>query len=137
MLNADVRLLEFMHAEMGRPYLWGDTDCGSLVRRATAVVYGADLFDDVPAWTDRDGAEQAQQATGGVRALMLAMGARMLPLAYAQTGDVVVGPTEDGFPFAGVVIDRRVFTASPDAGVFAHALAECPPGAELLRWHRG
>lgn len=137
--NAGPLLHAFAVAEVGKPLAWGETDCASLVRRGHLVYFGTDLYEGLPSWTTLTGARRALAATGGVESVLLKRGARAVPLAFAQAGDVVVGGGDDdeGLPFAGLVTGGKVLTATVALGVLWHEVAACPDGARLLRWHHG
>lgn len=137
--NWDLALLRFGREIRGQPLVWGETDCVSLARRAWEITFGADILGHEAHWTTLLGAQRVLKESGGLREVMLAHGARELPLTFAQTGDVAAGPADEGhaFPFIGVVIAREVLTTTAENGVIAHPIKLCPEGTTVLRWHDG
>lgn len=114
--NWDIALFRWSERVTGQPYTWGETDCGSLVREAHALMYGDDLWPDVKPYTGKRAALARHRATGGVAASLLSIGAVSVDVRLAQSGDVLV---EDGDEFgaAGVVVGRDVIWASSEEGI--------------------
>ena len=50
--NWDLALVEWAESVRGKPYEWGVTDCGTLVRDACAAMYGREMFPEVKRWFD-------------------------------------------------------------------------------------
>jgi hypothetical protein len=119
--NWDVLLTEWAIEQIGRPFLWGQTDCMSLVRRAAAVLYGGvDPFTErVPRWSDAATAAAVGQICGGPERALEYVGAVAVGWRYAQTGDVWVRPPEDGGwgYAAGVVVSGHLLRAIEDGEV--------------------
>lgn len=114
--NWDLRLLQWAESMNGKPFAWGETDCGSLVRSAMQNIYGVDAFGGVGRYSTRAAALKRQSETGGVYAALTAAGWSEIPLPFAQQGDVLIHPG-DGMPGAGVVVARQVLITNPDHGV--------------------
>ena len=60
------------------PYVWGRTDCGSLVREAMLVQFGEDLLPALPQWLSTPQAARTWEAIlrdGGIEALLKRLGA--------------------------------------------------------------
>lgn len=114
--NWDIALHQWAADVVGRPYVWGETDCGSLVREAHALMYGVDLFHVKP-YTTRRQALYRHNSTGGVEAVLREAGAVDVPVAFAQQGDVLCEAEGDGLPACGVVVGRSVIWATVEDGV--------------------
>ena len=109
----------------GQPFSWGTTDCGSLVRAASVVMYRHDLFKLRP-WKGPRGMKSAIEKAGGVEAVLSKV-AHTVGLRFASTGDIVVVP--DACPVTGldsvfVVVGSYLLTARVDEPL------------ELRRFHR-
>lgn len=137
--NWDLALHELRLSLVGAPFVWGETDCVSVVRRSWELVFGGDLLEHLPHYASGSEARAALSMTGGLGMAMLDHGALTFPLTFAQTGDVVNGPEDPGhgFPFVGLVVGREVLTSTMEQGVIAHPLSACPEGCSVLRWHDG
>jgi len=134
--NWDTELFRWARGMAGRSFVWGDTDCGSLVRGAVSIMYaGAITFDDVR-YASRDEAMQVHEATGGVEAVLRASGAVEVPIAFLQQGDIVIEsePDENGLPSAGICVGSTILVSNVRAGV---GFAPIPVNAVVLRYPNG
>jgi len=134
--NWDIRLHEWAESVRGRPYEWGATDCGTLVREAFCVMYGEDIAADVEPYTTQRGAARVHAETGGVEFILRLLGATDIAPAFAQSGDIWIDEDGDGFPAAGVVIGRDVIWATLEDGV-VRAPKRMRTGGVLLRVPHG
>ncbi len=130
--NWDVDLVLWARGVIGRSYVWGETDCGSLARAAVALLYGSDPIEG-SSWTDEASAAAALRALGGVSKTMRLLGAVKTDVLHAQSGDLLT--TRGSGSHAGrfcIVVAGRLLTSVPDSGVVLAPLA-VPPGATLWR----
>jgi hypothetical protein len=138
--NWDVRLVHFQTEVLGASFVWGETDCASLVRRALEVMYSPDdipLPPKLPRWTTEAGALRAHKRFGGVSGALEAGGAQRASLAFVQQGDVLVGlDPAGGVPGAAVVVQGGFLVASVELGVLRRRLRDLrrAPPAELEVW---
>lgn len=118
-MNWDIALFDWARSVCGEPYVWGRTDCASLVREAHRLMYGEGRF-DVGEWTSKTGALRVSKRVGGVVGALEAAGAEDVHPGKAQQGDVLVRAAEDadGHPVCGVLIARRVLSSDPERGVW-------------------
>lgn len=105
----EFRLVEYAQAQLGRPFLWGETDCFSLARGALDVILGADPLADVPAYATARGAHTVARARPDIGAELERRGGVRVPIGFAQQGDVLTLPGDDGtgLPVFGFVVDGR------------------------------
>lgn len=135
----DARLERWARKQLGRPFVWGSTDCASLVRGVIAALYegGKKKMSAQPGWTTEQGAIRALKRTGGVDAVLRRLGAEVVPPAFAQRADVVV-VDRDPLPATGVVVAAGVLVSTPERGVF---MLPRPPkddtGVTVLRLPHG
>jgi len=137
--NWDVALILWAETVRGLPFQWGATDCGSLVRDAMEVMYGRDLWPDVPRWDTLRAAVQIQGTTGGVAAQLALLGAVEVEYGYVQQGDVILLPCAEGdsIPSVGIRVSDR-WLGSEDGGVVTLGRWEpLPEGSTLLRMPHG
>lgn len=134
-LNWDVRLVTWAAGLVGTPFEWGKTDCASLVRGCIAAMYGHDFFSY--RYQSERGALKALATGGAVSDHILTLGADLYPFPFAQQGDVVVAPDDNGpwGEFAHVVIANLAFSSDPVAGVYAQKLQalKFPEGTQVYR----
>jgi hypothetical protein len=109
--NWDVELAIWAAQQIGKPFVWGETDCGALVRVAHRVMYNEDLWPQLPPYRSRFGALRVL-ARGSVRERLLASGATEYRLPFAQSGDVVIyeGDTSATGCCLVVVADKALVT---------------------------
>lgn len=134
----EIHLVAFANGHLGRPYVWGETDCAALVRGAVAEMFDPSPLADVPAYATLAEAVRALQVVGDVVAYLEARGATAVPVAFAQAGDVVLLPGDDGdgLPRLGIVVDGRakLLTSHPEHGVEVVPLRVLPEGCSAWRW---
>ncbi|HEX8693400.1 MAG TPA: hypothetical protein VF746_13330 [Longimicrobium sp.] len=131
--NWDVRLHHWAAGRVGRRFAWGRTDCASLVRQAARVMYGQEVFASVPRWASARQAVEAMRVSGGVRPSLQRLQAWCLPLGFAQSGDVAVGPEQGGEAQTAVVVDGRALVSTRAEGVRLVPLSELSAGVLLWR----
>lgn len=84
------KLVAWERDMLGRPFEWGATDCGSLVRDMCSVIYGDDVFERAPSYTTRIGALRALSKTGGVEQAVRDIGATEVSINFIQDSDIVI-----------------------------------------------
>src|SRR4051812_39369367 len=89
-LNWDVQLAVWASAQRGRPFIWGETDCGTLVREAHRVMYGEDLYGFLGEWTSPVAAGRILAERGGFSGILASLDAELVPIGLVQSGDVLV-----------------------------------------------
>lgn len=136
--QADVRLMQFCRAEVGRMFIWGETNCVALALRAVDTMHGTALHAQhrkhmatatrALAWTRKHGAR-------GVIDQLIADGLTEIDPAFAQEGDVLIGETADGQIAAHVCLGVRVLSATEAAGVcYARRDAVSPAPTFAIGW---
>lgn len=113
--NHDVELTEWHTQQNGRAFRWGNTDCGSLVRRGLNVAC-AHRVSEFPRYTTRRG---ALRTLARMDEIIEAVGATRVHPGFHRSGDVVVYRTDEDEPASlGIVTAPGVVcTASPELGV--------------------
>lgn len=116
-------LLRWAAEEAGKPLVWGETDCASLVRRGLSVLFGEDRLYRIPAWTSAKEALRALRAEGPASRILEDAG--YAPSERSPvTGDVAVGNGGRDF---GLVVFGRVLTAG-DSRVVLYDARRLRPG---------
>lgn len=147
----DAELARYLEEWRGRPFVWGESDCGQFIAGALAAVAGvprARILGDVSEYHDRDGAIRAARAlvSGPMEWMLCRVGAGPLEarlralgligvdagLAYAQRGDIVV-VRATRFDALGLVWAGAVWTTHPSHACGPHPLADALDGCILLR----
>lgn len=134
--NWDLAVVAWATKLKGAQFVWGLTDCGMLVRRMTACMYGEDIF-MLERWKSARGAQVVVARAGGVPAILNAVGDE-LNIRYATTGDVIVqsdGCSVTGFDSVMAVVNSRVFVAMPNEPLRLEPIAQLVPGLRAWRIH--
>lgn len=83
-------LTRWADKEVGKPFIWGETDCGSLTRRAHVAMFGRDVF-PIPHWSSKREASSVLRKYGGVEDILKKQAVEdPQGLGFVQAGDVVV-----------------------------------------------
>lgn len=122
--NWDVALATWAGDQLGRPFVWGETDCVTLCFAGLERVAGHAVV-AVPKYTTEAEARQLVPFGGRLGQQMAILGYQVQP-TFAQSGDVVVLPASDGEFSDGlglVVGTNQVLVADLEEGVRTHRLA--------------
>lgn len=129
--NYDIELVIWGKALIGQPFVWGKTDCGTIVRRAMKIVFGKDVFrGKVRSYRSGVEAMRVMQGVGGIAGALVNAGFIRQKGRKWHTGDIIVEPGDDRQnrpEGAGVVIRRSVLISHHEAGVHwksVHALSK-------------
>lgn len=110
-----IALRELAKELRGSPFEWGETDCGSIARRALEVITGEAVLPDVEYRSARK-AGRLQQELGGLAGALEKAGCRPVRPNFAQPGDLVVSE-DDGREGIYVLTGGGVLTSNHDQGV--------------------
>lgn len=110
-------LRAFADRVVGRPFAWGDTDCGSIVRRAVESMYHPAPDWHVLAYHNRREARQVLSMWAGDHGLRAWCGATVIPVEQAVDGDVIRWERPAPTGSWGVVLDRTLLTSAEGAQV--------------------
>src|SRR3954467_6906320 len=136
--NWDVALVEWGEIQRGLPFIYGVSDCGTLVRGAHQTMYGFDLWPEIPQWNNATGAIRTIVEHGSVSEMLRRKGATSWPTPHmAQSGDVLV-MTGDHSPFEEsvmVVIGPYALSAHPENGIEQFKLTDVIDGGAEITLH--
>jgi len=113
-------LVEWAASVKDQPYVWGETDCIALVRRALQIQFGEDLFPVLPMWSSPQDALRmwsGVKADGGYEALFTTMGAMLVSPRSQPSwpmGSILVGEDEEGTGFLAFGIYVEPITVQSD-----------------------
>lgn len=131
--NWDMRLIKWARGLVDEPYVWGLTDCGSLARGALWALYEADPLGDL-SWDSEETALEALEALGGLETALREVGARELPIRFAQSGDLLVEREGNADPARlYVMVAGNLLYTLPDDGVHLMSVRELPERLQLWR----
>ena len=110
--NWDVELIAWAERMKGQSFVWGLSDCASLVRDACRLMYGYEIF-DLSWWKTQD--EMVEAVREGVTEILSAV-ATPVGRKFVQTGDIIQVP--DGCPYTKldslmVVVCDRLLVSVP------------------------
>lgn len=129
-LNWDVLATKWAIEQVGKPFVWGETDCVSLMRQMAEIINGEPF--GTHRYTSLRGALDVQEATGGICQALRDAGAVEIRRSYATTGDVIVADDEP-FPAVLLVITDKALFADHDQGVRLIPLSSVSPDATVYR----
>ena len=114
----EAALVRYADEQVGRPFTYGETDCGALVVGALAVMYTEPPLPRPRYGNLRQALHIVAGLSGGVAGVLTHAGARSLTTQYAQAGDVVVWPDKgERVPCLGVLVSvGQVLTSDEKAG---------------------
>jgi len=120
--NYDISLHQWAIDLIEKPFKWGTTDCGNLVRQALIIMFDCDLFAKKFArYKDRAGADRALKRVGGsIRKALENAGFVRVRDSSWHTGDIVIIPgnaRQNRHENVGVYINRMVLMSHHDKGV--------------------
>ena len=115
--NWDVALHRWASSIAGQPYVWGRTDCGTLVRDALSVMYGADLLEAFDRYDTLRDARRVHAESGGVEVALRLIEAIDIAPPFAQSGDFSIDDSGPSFPAAAVVVGRSLLWSDAQQGV--------------------
>jgi len=120
------RLIAWSAEQVGKPFVWGETDCASLVRAALMECFGKDVT-GVPTWRSKRGAANVLKKYPPLEVLGW-LGAEKRTVAFARAGDVVSLPDTDtlGDVALGVWIDGACLVSTQKGGVQLVPAAQIP-----------
>lgn len=132
----DVDLLAWAETVIGKPFRWGRTDCGSLVKKSQRIIYGVDVF-HLTAWASKAKALQTLTDIKSIRSLLRRY-AQPVGRGFLQMGDIVLVKNGcDAFQTDGLMLVVRDYALStcPKTGVVRVPLEAIPPKATYWRVH--
>ncbi len=113
---------------IGQPFVWGETDCVSIFRKALVAMYGQDIaapYIDVT-YTTKAGATRAFNKIGNYASILEKIGAKEIAPHNARDGDIAVFMPEGKYenvmtmmggawvladPFVNIIIAVRMYSA--------------------------
>ena len=126
----DVRLFHWADSVVGKPFEWGVTDCGYIVRDAHKIMYGKDVF-RWPTYASKRGAVSARKKVGGIPNALGKVCTRV-GRRFAQSGDIVV-IIHKGEYGMGVVVGTNAVGTYPGEKVHLVPLTVVPDDAIFWR----
>jgi hypothetical protein len=130
------RLAQYAATVLGKPFVWGLTDCVSLVRFAILQSHGEDPWIGQDWYESQTGAYRLATKIGSAPVYLQQYGWTERPLADMQAGDVVIQPiiTCERLPHFGIAISKgRYITSHESTGVCSRSMTEAVGAAYILR----
>lgn len=113
--NWDKHLIRWAESTKGKDFVWGETDCASLISKALGVMYHRKIFDYN--YTNMKSAKETLDDIGDVGEKFISVGAELKPWSYATAGDIFIGEQDHGFPTMHVVLRGKCLSSRIDSGV--------------------
>ncbi len=135
--NWDGWLVKFADEANGRAFEWGQTDCGTLTRRALTQMLGTNPWDGhLSSWKTKRGAARILKGVNAEDALR-ASGAVEVPYLFGHSGDVGVGPATDahGLPALSIMLPgRKALVSTAELGVLILDRLDLPRETRFFRY---
>jgi len=134
-LNWDGRLVAWAKEMVGRPFVWGETDCITLAIEAIEIIHPGQIKFDLPFWDSKKTAIVAIKKINGFSAYMEKHGAvKIESELLARAGDLLVAPSVDSIEGCQVVIGGKIISSRPDEGVHIRNLYPVQVGSVVMRF---
>lgn len=114
------RILAWSQAQVGKPLVWGQTDCAALARTAIVQMFGEAAEEILPRWKTAREALTILQERGSIGTILEELGADKLSVPFLRAGDLVVSSEPEeavGGQSVMVCIDRTQCLAGTSHGV--------------------
>lgn len=137
--NWDTWLVQFANEMRDREFVWGETDCVTIMRGGLKAILGRDpLKGKLQSWKSQIGALRAFKRIAFSPTILLAdTGAvRVLP-NFASSGDVAIGPETDknNLPSISLLLPgRKALVSTPETGVIIIDKLALTTGTEFWRY---
>jgi hypothetical protein len=131
------RLGAWATTQVGKQFVWGQTDCASLAREALCQMFGRDLIPVAVDYSTAYGATRALAQFGDIGSYLEELGAERTTPAFLRAGDIVLmdEPTEavGGVALMICLDSRRCLMTGPN-GVSETLLANDAAAAVYSLW---
>ena len=117
--DADLRLIAFAREQLGKPFVWGETNCLAIALRALDVQCGTDIaarYSKYMASERRAMSWVARHGLAGVVSRLIEEGAVEVAPAWIQTGDIALVEMPGNIG-AAVYLGRNYLSSSSALGV--------------------
>ncbi len=113
---AEVTLDEWILNHLGLPFVWGETDCFSLVIKYIREVYGETFGNKAPKLTSRRSAINEFNKMGGLEKALEELGCVSTRASFMEPGNVVIEPCADRFqlPSYGIAATRSMYLTTEE-----------------------
>lgn len=111
---------------VGLPFVWGETDCASLLRKVSVCMYGEDIFGGPSKYKTAKGAIRAYKGLDSIDDLIIEAGGVEIPQTIATDGDVAVEQeVARGFQTVYVKVGSR-WLVSSEVRMVVESVKEMP-----------
>lgn len=108
-MNKKNELIIWASSKIGKPFIWGKTDCSTLTLEGIKLYYG-NMFQFENTWNSLKEAIRAYKKYGTPIKILTEARFSLIYKKYEQTGDIFVWEG-NGYYLVGVVINQAVLTA--------------------------
>ena len=115
--NWNGKLIDWASKQIGKPFIWGETDCGTLIRQGLQVITGIDVFTPLAWWQTEQRARESWDALGGIHAGFINnFKAINIGCEYVQTGYIGILRINN-LDTATIILNDKLLFSSIDAGI--------------------
>lgn len=108
-MNKKNELILWASSQIGKPFIWGISDCSTLTLEGINLYYG-NIFKFENTWKSLKDAIRAYKKYGTPLKILTEAGFNFVNKKYEQTGDIFVWKG-NGYYLVGIVINQSVLTA--------------------------
>lgn len=115
--NWNVAIKQRADELVGSKFIWGETDCVSVIRIMAVEIFGEDVFAGVvPGYTTEIGAKRALSRVGDFNDLAVQAGCVEVPRTMMTDGDLIISDYGD-YQNVAMVVGGKLFVASVEEGL--------------------
>jgi hypothetical protein len=108
-VNKKGELITWASSKIGKPFIWGESDCTTLSLEGINIYYG-NIFNIENTWNSFKEALRAFKKYGTPMDILTKEGFTIVTKKYEQTGDIFVWQGK-GYFLIGIVINQSVLVA--------------------------
>ena len=108
-MNKKNELIIWASSKIGKPFIWGESDCSTLTLEGISIYYG-NVFNFKNIWNSLKEALRAHKIYGTPINILTQAGFTLVNKKYEQTGDIFVLSIKNYY-LVGVVINQSVLVA--------------------------
>ncbi len=116
MAQVNITFDEWILEHLALEFVWGETDCFTLVIKYLKDMYGEDLTDKAPKLVSRRAAIREFIKTGGLTPTLEGFGCTHRRISFMEAGDIVVEPYADRFelPSYGIAATKSMYLTTEE-----------------------
>ncbi len=117
--NWDIKIVVEIGPLVGSEFVWGKTDCATILRKTMKVMYGEEVFKDVERLRYRSlsGALKTFKRLGSIGDIIENTGGVVIQPQVVTDGDIAVDDDYKGVQNVAIRIGSRWIVSNPELGI--------------------